>query len=899
MKVITTHLNADFDGLAAMIAAQKLYPDAVMSFPGSQEKNVRGFINETLQYRYKFVKLKHIDLALVDTLIVVDTRQKNRIGNFADCLDNPDISLHLYDHHPGNADTMQGDVEVIAQVGATTTLFCQILQEKKIAISQEEATIFGLGIYEDTGALTHLTTTPGDLLAVAWLLERGAQLDIISQFLSNDLTARQVNLLHEITKTAQSYMISGIKIVVTHLTLQEYEDDFSIIVRRFMVMENLDCLFALVCMEGRIYLIARSRIPEVNVGNIARDFSGGGHATAASATVHNMTLIQAQEELIRSFHRHIKPQAIAGEMLSQPAITIPEETSILEANELLTRYNITVLPVVSGKNTTGKPHPPTSSKVTGTISRRVTEKAIHHNLGTFPVSDYMTSDIEMLSLNATLADIENLIIEHRQRLIPIIHEGELAGVITRTDLLNMLVNDPSHLPQDLMHESDQPSREKTKNILQLIQTTIDRKLIILLRTIGEVAEKAGFKAYTVGGFVRDLLLTQKNLDLDIVVEGDGIVFAKKLVQELGGRLRTHERFITANVTLPDGFKIDVATARLEYYEYPAALPTVELSSIKLDLYRRDFTINAMAMQLNPDKFGTLVDFFNCQNDLKEKLIKVLHNLSFVEDPSRILRAIRFEKRMDFRIARHTERLIRGAVKMNLFNKSTNPRLFAELQQIFAEENPIPAIRRLGDFSLFQFLWPDLKPNLKTDRRFLHILTQAQRAISWFRLLYLEKNQKIEPWRIYLLAIMGRSRASQLESFCDRFQISQKTCDELIQQKLTADDLANQLYDKTPLKNSVTYRMFAPLSNDGLLYLMAIARKNEIKKLVSLYVTSLRTIQPLFNGQDLQALGYTPGQTFREMLSALTDARLDGVVQSRKDEKEFILNHFSQQNNTIK
>jgi tRNA nucleotidyltransferase (CCA-adding enzyme) len=899
MKVITTHLNADFDGLAAMIAVQKLYPDAVMSFPGSQEKAVRGFISETLQYRYKFVKLKHIDLAQVSTLIVVDTRQKNRIGNFARCLENPDISLHLYDHHPDNADGMQGDVEVIAQVGATTTLLCQILQNENFAISQEEATIFGLGIYEDTGSLTHLTTTPDDLIAVSWLLEKGAQLDIISQFLSNELTARQVSLLHEISKTAQSYMISGIKIVVTHLTLQEYEDDFSIVVRRFMVMENLNCLFAVVCMEGRIYLIARSRIPEVNVGIIARDFNGGGHATAASATVHNMTMIEAQEELIRSFHRHIKPQAVAGEMLSQPAISIPEETSILEANELLTRYNITVLPVVSGKIAADKQQPPSPPQVTGTISRRVTEKAIHHNLGSFPVSDYMTSDIEVLSLNATLADIENLIIEHRQRLIPIIHERVLSGVITRTDLLNMLVNDPSHLPQDLMHESDQPSREKTKNILQLIHTNIDRKLIILLQTIGEVAETAGFKAYAVGGFVRDLLLTQKNLDLDIVVEGDGIVFAKKLVQQMGGRLKTHDRFITANVTLPDGFKIDVATARLEYYEYPAALPTVELSSIKLDLYRRDFTINAMAVQLNPTQFGTLIDFFNCQNDLKEKLIKVLHNLSFVEDPSRILRAIRFEKRMDFRIARHTERLIRGAVKMDLFNRSTNPRLFAELQHIFSEENPIPAIKRLADFNLFPFLWPDLKPNLKVDRRFLHILTQAQRAISWFRLLYLEKDKKIEPWRIYLSAIMGRSRPSQLESFCDRFQVPQRVCNELIQQKLIADELANRLYEQTPIKNSDTYRMLAPLSNDGLLYLIAIARKNEIKKLVSLYVTSLRNTQPLLNGQDLQALGYTPGKAFKKMLSTLVNTRLDGVVQSRDDEKEFILNHFPLQNDDIK
>jgi tRNA nucleotidyltransferase (CCA-adding enzyme) len=887
MQVITTHLNADFDGLASMIAAQKLYPDAVMVFPGSQEKNVRRFINETLQYRYTFEKLKHIDLDRVDTLIVVDTRQKTRIGDFAKCLDNPGISLHLYDHHPDNSDAMKGEVEHIAQVGATTTILCQILQKKNIPVSQEEATILGLGIYEDTGSLTHLTTTPEDLFAIAWLLEKGAQLDIISQFISYDLTARQVSLLHKLSKTAKSYMISGIKIVVINLTLQKYEDDFSLIVRRFMVMENLDALFALVCMEGRTYLIARSRIPEINAGTIARDFNGGGHATASSATVRGMTLIEAQEKLIRSFHRHIKPQAIAQEMLSSPAISIPENTSIREANDLLTRYNITVLPVLpmAATKTTSK----SPLNVLGSISRRVTEKAIHHNLGSFPVSDYMTTDIKVLPLSATLADIEELIIENRQRLIPIIHEQRLEGVITRTDLLNMLVNDPAHLPYNLDHEPKQNIRKKNKNILQLMSETLNRDLIILLRTIGEVAETGGFKAYAVGGFVRDLLIKLKNLDLDIVVEGDGIVFAKQLIKKLGGRMKTHERFITANVILPSGFKLDIATARLEYYEYPAALPTVELSSIKLDLYRRDFSINAMALQLNPEQFGTLIDFFNCQNDLKDKLIKVLHNLSFVEDPSRILRAIRFEKRLDFRISRHADKLIRGAVKMGLFGKATNPRLFSELQHIFAEENPVLAIRRLADFNLFQFLWPDLLPNLKTDRRFLHILRQAQSGISWFHLLYLEET--IEPWRIYLLAIMARSRPKQLETFCERFQIRQRICQELITQKLTADDLGNRLYHHVPEKNSEIRRMLAPLSNDGLLYLMAIGRKKEIQQAVSLYVTSLRTIKPLLNGEDLKQLGYTPGEKFKKMFSALRDARLDNTVKSRHDEEAFVLKQF--------
>lgn len=889
MKIITTHLNADFDGLASMIAAKKLYPDAVMTFPGSQEKNVRRFINDTLQYRYEFTKLKHIDLEEVDTLIVVDTRQKTRIGDFARCLDNPGLSLHLYDHHPDTPGDIKGQVEVIQPVGATATVFCQLFQEKNITISQEEATIIGLGLYEDTGSLTHLTTTPDDLLAVAWLLKQGAQLDIISQFLSYDLTARQVNLIHELIKTAKSYTIADIEIVVISLTLQKYEDDFSLIVRRFMIMENLNCLFALVCMEGRIYLIARSRIPEVNVGNIARDFNGGGHATAASATARNMTMIEAQEKLIRSFHRHIKPQAIAGEMLSRPVISIPENISILEANQLLTRYNITVLPVItaSAPDTTQRSTP--AVEVIGTISRRIAEKAIHHNLGSFPVSDYMTTDIKVLPLSATLADIEDLIIEQRQRLVPIIHEQQLEGVITRTDLLNMLINDPSHQPQDLDRENEKPIREKNKNVLQLMSETLDRELIILLRTIGEVAEASGFKAYAVGGFVRDLLLKHKNLDLDIVVEGDGIIFAKQLVKKTGGRVRTHDRFITANVTLPDGFKIDIATARLEYYDYPAALPTVELSSIKLDLYRRDFTINAMALQLNPLQFGTLIDFFNSQNDLKDKLIKVLHNLSFVEDPSRILRAVRFEKRMDFKIARHADRLIRGAVKMDLFGKATNPRLFTELQLIFAEENPILAIRRLADFNLFQFLWPDLKPNLKVDRRFLHIVRQAQRAISWFTLLYLD--EPIEPWRIYLLAIMARSRPTQLETFCERFQIQERICRELIIQKVTADDIGNRFYGRIPEKHSEIHRFLAPLSNEGLLYLMAIARKNDIKKTVSLYVTTLRNVQPLLNGDDLKAMGYVPGQKFRKILEALRDARLDGMVKSIEDERSFILKQF--------
>ncbi|THB77553.1 MAG: CBS domain-containing protein [Desulfobulbaceae bacterium] len=889
MQVITTHMNADFDGMASMIAARKLYPEAVIVFPGSQEKSLRDFISQTLFYQYDFLKAKQIVLANVNQLIIVDTRSSKRIGALAECLKNPGIEIHLYDHHPKSDCDITGHFEVVRDVGSTMTLMAEILQEKQLEISPDEATIFSLGIYEDTGSLTHLTTTPDDMRAAAWLLERGAKLDIISQFISHDLTTAQVSYLNELMKGASRITIQDIPIVIATISLTEYVDDFSLIVRRFMTMENLDALFTLAAMGSRIYLIARSRIPDVNVGTIARELGGGGHSSAASATMKSMTLIEANEKLIRSLHRHVRPQSIAREMMASPAITVPEHGTIFQAQTLMTRYNINSMPVTSEPLKADIANDPQGPLIAGIISRQMVERAISHELGDLPVSEYMTSDVEVLSLNATLADIQELIIEHRQRLIPIIHDRELKGIITRTDLLNRLVNDPSNLPKNLLHESEYPSLERSRNLTELMASLLDKEILVLLRTIGEVADQYGDNAFVVGGFVRDLLLKKKNMDIDVVVEGDGIEFAKLLAVELGARVRTHERFKTAMLVLPDGFKIDVATARLEYYEYPAALPTVELSSIKLDLYRRDFTVNAMAVQLNQAHFGKLIDFFNSQNDLKQRAIKVLHNLSFVDDPTRIFRAVRFEKRMDFIIVKHTARLIKNAVKMGFFGKADDPRFFIELKILLNEENAIPAIERLEELGLFPFLWPDLKPHLKIDRRFRHYLTQTHRSLAWYKLLYLSR--PIAPWMVYILAIMRRSPGSVLANFCNRFKLPSKQKEMLLAEKSLADKTAHFLSRHIDLKNSEIYTALANLQDEGLLYLLAIARKTEAKKMISNYVTNMRSEKPLTNGGDLKKLGYRPGPIFKNILHTLLLARLDGDVATKQDELDLVTKRY--------
>ncbi len=895
MEIITGHINTDFDSLAAMIAARLIYPQASLVFPGSQEKNVRDYLAQEFPDIYDFKKIKDIPLESVTRLIVVDTRRADRIGRLKECLANPGVEIHLYDHHPDSPDDLKGTVEIVEQVGSVTTLFCRILEKKGIIPSRDEATLMALGLYEDTGFFLHSTTTPTDLEAGSWLLARGANLDVVSQFISHDLNASQVGYLSELHKQSTTYTIQSVRVTIARMTLPEYVGGFAVLLRRLMVMENLDVLFGLICMAERTYLIGRSRIPEVNAGSIAREFGGGGHSSAASATIREMTIFEAEEKLIRTLHHHIRPRSIAGEIMSSPVLAVPPTTTIDEVNQLLTRYNVTVMPVamdVPEKHCQNHP-----CGLLGMISRRVVEKAIFHKLGHLPVSEYMTTDIATLPASATLADIQEMIIEHRQRLIPVIDGGnkknrknrEIVGVITRTDLLSLLVNDPAHLPENLIREDKHPSVARTRNLSRLMSQRLEKEIIILLKTIGETAAELKLNSFVVGGFVRDLLLHIKNLDIDIVIEGDGIFFARKLAEKNGGTVRTHEKFGTATVILPDNRRIDVATARLEYYEYPAAMPTVELSSLKLDLYRRDFTINAMAIALNPERFGTLVDFFHSQNDLKERSIRVLHNLSFVEDPTRIFRAIRFEQRLDFRITRHTEKLIKNAVKMDLFNSFSGIRFSNELKQIFAVDNPLPALRRMDNFALFPFLWPELRPNLKIDRRFVHLIIQASRAVSWFKLLYLKTDCAF--WAVYTLAIMSRSRTKELIAFCRRFEVSEQQEKMLIQQKNNAERIAGEMLRRPYLKTSEIYWLLLALENEGLLYLITIARKNHIKKAVSLFVTNLRDTKAVISGNDLKKMGFSPGPLYKTMINFVLEAQLDGQVHNKEEAMSLVKDNF--------
>jgi len=901
MDIITTHLNADFDALAAMVAAKKLYPQALMVFPGSQERNVRDYIKQA-SLSLTFPRLKTINLAEVTRLIVVDTRQRGRIGAVAECLANPGIVVHLYDHHPSAPDDMTGAVEVVSAVGSTTTLLVKLFRERGLTVTPEEATLLTVAIHEDTGSFLFDTTTPDDLEAAAWLLAHKANLNMASPFVVQELSAKELGIVNTLIDSATTYTIQGLPVVVSRIMLPDYTGEFALLVRKFMTIENLDTLFTLATMGDRLYLIARSRVPEINVGNIALEFGGGGHASAASATIRDMTLVEAEEKLIVLLHRYIRPRSLARELMSAPVISVPPETTLEQTNAILTRYNLTVLPVLDGA---GRP--------LGLISRRVTEKSIFHGMGGLPAAEYMNTDFASLPPEASLRDIQERIIEHRQRFIPVVEDERVIGVITRTDLLNLLVKEQTGASGDPEQE-EQPSNVRHRNLNTVMVNSLPKEMIVLLRTIGEIALEMGFAAYAVGGFVRDLLRHSKNFDLDIVIEGDGIRFAEELARRLGGVVRPHEKFHTAVVKLPDGFSIDVATARLEYYAHPAALPTVERSSIKLDLFRRDFTINALAIALNPQRFGLLIDFFNCQNDLRDQQIRVLHNLSFVEDPTRIFRAIRFEQRLGFTLGKFTERLIKSAIRQEMFGRFTGRRFLQELKYILSEENPQPALYRLASLDLLPFF----HPALRLDQRQKALLRDTHRGVAWYRLLY--RKEPFSQWQTFLLALTDRLTPQQFLDFCQQFEMSERDRNGLLRQKVAVMKIAQIMARRlagddpspgeegtpsppggrggqrqrtptgAPLRPSEIYWLLKGLTTEGLLYLMGVGGKAG-KRAVSQYVVELSRASTALHGADLKAMGYPSGPLYTTILHHLLEGKLDGLLVSAEDERDFLRQHY--------
>ena len=871
--LITCHSNADFDALAAMCAAALIYGPCDVLFPGTQEANLQTFYQELKERPgaapgCTFLDDRVPDFSKYGRLVAVDTRRRSRLRHVWPLLDNPGTRIEVWDHHPETSDDVHAHVCHAEICGAVTTLLIEEIQKRNIAVPRETATVLGLGIYSDTGSFSFSSVTQRDFAAAGWLLGRGMDINIISEKTAFSMTKEHIRALNALLESAQTYHINGVDVVLAEATLDSYLDDFAFLAHKMMEMEKFDILFAIGRMDDRIQIVARSRSHAVNVGAVCSAFGGGGHAYAASASVRDKTLSEVRDGILTQLYLQEEGEKTARDYMSQPAIGIEEGHTIAEADELMLHFGLKTMPVFA----------PMTRRCTGLIDSQITQKAISHGLAGAPLTDYMRRNLKTLPVTATLRDITTVIVGARQRLVPIVSGGSsVVGVVSRTDLINIFAQEPGR-----MNPTDRAP--KSRNMGRTMRDRLPKDVLDILEKAGALGRSRQTPVYVVGGFVRDLLLKTPNHDIDLVVEGDGIGFARAFAGVLGGRVRVHKKFLTSVVIFPGAGgkeeRVDVATARLEYYESPAALPTVEHSSIKMDLYRRDFTINALAMRLDCEPMGEIVDFFGGQKDIRDRVIRVLHTLSFVEDPTRCLRAVRFEQRYHFRIGPATEKLIKNDVSLKLLDKLSPSRLFNEFEHICAEETAILCIRRLHELGILQAIHPQLSIN--PDRK--EMLIRTAKVMAWYRLLYID--EEMRPWLVYFLVLCSSlTYAVTLEVF-RRLGIPPALKNEVLGCREKARSLRSSLkrLTATPgFRVSALCAMLRPLPVEFVLYLMADMEVPETRRALSRYITVWRTEKPGVDGSDLKKLGLAPGPAYGVILQRLLEAKLDGTAASPEEQ----------------
>ncbi|MDF5736014.1 MULTISPECIES: CBS domain-containing protein [unclassified Nostoc] len=901
MDLILCHTTADFDALGAAVGLTRLLPGSKIVLTGGSHPPVRDFL-ALHRDEYPLIERRSVNPEKIRSLTVVDTQQRDRLGKAAQWLDLPHVrEIIVYDHHLGQESDISATRAHISSVGATTTLIVEQLQQQQISLTSAEATVMALGIHVDTGSLTFDQSTPRDALALAWLMEQDASLSVISTYRDPGLSLQLQQLLTEALENLEYLCLHGYTVAWVTLKTDAFVPGLSSLASQLVELTEIDAVllaneYPLDESDSRLTVIGRSQIPKTNLNLLFQPLGGGGHSQAASLNQRKVDSQAILKQLLDGVKAQIPHPPTARDLMSSPVRTILPETTIAEAQRILLRYGHSGLSVVDAQK-----------QLVGIISRRDIDIALHHRFSHAPVKGYMTRNLKTITPDTTLPEIEALMVTYDIGRLPVLENQQLVGIVTRTDVLREL------------HQEREGKREKRRGgesnlSLPQLQNKLAPQLWQLLTKASAEAEKRGWHLYLVGGAVRDLLLAQASgtlmiKDIDLVVDGfyksadvgAGVELAKAL-QELypAARLEIHGAFQTAALLWHkdpelDSLWVDIATARTEFYPYPAANPEVEASSIRQDLYRRDFTINALALRLTTPRAGVgaqhpapLLDFFGGLLDLKAKQIRVLHANSFIEDPTRIYRGVRFAVRFGFQIEPQTEEFIRYAINSGVYDRTAQEnsrtpalqtRLKTELKHILEAPYWKSALQLLDNLGALQCI----HPTLKLDAELLRQLRLLERCLRRF-----DPQPTLIHWEMRLETLIAHLVPECRAKVAKNLQLPEDSIARLKNLAQVQTEVMTLL--PTFQRPSQVVQLLRQY-NLPMLILIAVQSPREIRHQIWKYFTVWANVQPLLNGNDLKKLGYKPGPQYRQILDDLLAATLNRVIKDRFEAEEFLAQHY--------
>ncbi len=863
MQVILTHENADFDAIASLLAARKLNPAATPVLPRRINRNVRHFI--TLYWdALPFTQPEDLPRrSRIDRVILVDTQG---LTNLKGMCRNPQV--RVIDHHPMADDldptwSVEGD-----PIGATTTLLAERFPEQGIRLTPIEATLLLLGIYEDTGSLSYNATTARDVRCAAWLLDQRADLGLTVRFLHHPLSSEQRALFLELQDASEIHEFEGQSVVVATAIALDYVEEISTLAHKLRDLFEPEALFLLVQLDQHIQMVARSTTDTIDVGRVTVHFGGGGHDRAAAAIIRDKELSAARAELLETLPRFVRPLARVAQLMSHGVETLPPDATINQAHERVLRLGYEGYPVVD------------DDRIIGLLTRRDIDHALQHKLGNAVVERFMSPGDVSVGPDDSVPHLQRVMMEKGWGQIPVVspQDGRVVGIVTRTDVINLW--------------QPRPDGSERDQLLPVLERMLPEPILALVGRAGHLAQEMGLQIYFVGGPVRDLLLGNSNVDLDMVVEGHAIALCEELVRLFGGRVRTHTRFGTAKWLLDDRFwdqfgageeehlslppSVDFVAARTEFYDRPTALPQVARGSIKLDLHRRDFTINTLAIRLNPDRFGQLLDFYGGRRDLQAGVIRVLHSLSFIDDPTRILRAVRFEQRLGFRIEPRTEELLSHSVA--LLDRVTGDRIRHEMELLLREPKPELGFARLAELGVLAQIHPALSFDAWIENCFVR-LRELLATSDWGLVV---DDYLIEFTHFGLLTF--RMDLAEVEAVESRLRVRRPTSEHIRLLHALKEKLQLLAHPQAP---SAVFQMLQAYPRRVLLVAYAAVEDPPVRESIRLYVDQWEQTTTAITGHDLRLLGLEPGPVYQELLSELLYAKLDGRISTEEEERAYL------------
>ncbi|MBU6450525.1 MAG: CBS domain-containing protein [Cyanobacteria bacterium REEB67] len=886
MEIALSHSNMDFDSLSAQYALTKLFPACRMVLGYPLTGNVRNFLTLNRSY-LPIVQAKHLDLAKVSRFFLVDCQHLERLDEASRRLvisgyeQAKGLSgraqltrpITVFDHHTVDPQGLIGQAtvdSVFEKTGAATTILVDRIIKAEVPLSPFDATVLAIGIFEDTGCLTFSGTTALDAHCIAFLIGKGADLSVVREYIRPQLEQKQIDLFEKLLNHTEIVEIHGHRFLLAVSEHSEYIEGLATITRQLLDLNNAEGAFTLAHMRDRVHIVGRCNPKVLDLRRVMQEFGGDGHPGAASAVVKGGQTRELVERLKETIGRHVVHQPQARQLMESPVRTVRPDISMDEAGRIMLRYGIDGLIVAEGDD------------LLGVVSRRDIDQSTHHRLGHAKVSGFMSKPVLTIALETPLNQIQQIMVAEDIGRLPVLDERkQLVGLVTRQAVLNSLFGVDYAKEKKATVESLPAAHSMENENLSGRMRKMDEHTVWLAEEIGRISLERDMVAYAVGGFVRDLLLKRPTFDLDFVIEGSAIALAEQLVLRHPQKFKlmaTHERFQTATLMyFTDSAQrthrdVDLSTARIEIYEKPAALPDVEPSKIEHDLLRRDFTINALAVCLNPDHFGELVDHFNGLGDLELKVMRILHPFSFIEDPTRIVRAARFAGRLGFQLETKTLEQAKRALAMGIFDDLGGVRMKEELRLILQAPTRLKSLNILGELS-GKLCYLDSQ---------LHYCDVTRKAIRRAERL-LERYPIEEDWIVYLGALLSELPIERVPGVLERLQLTNKQ-KQIIESGL---DLHRQMpLSLSSMKRSEIYDLMHGLPREALAIAAAIAVVgSDLRRAIKTYLEELADTKLDISGGDLIARGHKSGPALGDALRHVLAARLDKDVATRDEQLE--------------